>query len=83
MTECNSTVADMSDDSLEKAISKCVNRLNELTDEQKSRKSKKISEAREEYERAAKKFHDVPEENGKTIVWNSFGETFKLWDTRF
>ena len=51
MTECNSTVADMSDDSLEKAISKCVNRLNELTDEQKSRKSKKISEAREEYER--------------------------------
>ena len=54
MTECNSTVADMSDDSLEKAISKCVNRLNELTDEQKSRKSKKISEAREEYERAKK-----------------------------
>ena len=83
MTECNSTVADMSDDSLEKAISKCVNRLNELTDEQKSRKSKKISEAREEYERAAKKFHDVAEENGKTIVWNSFGETFKLWATRF
>ena len=83
MTECKSTVADMSDDSLEKAISKCVNRLNELTDEQKSRKSKKISEAREEYERAAKKFRDVAEENGKTIVWNSFGETFKLWDTRF
>ena len=83
MTECKSTVADMSDDSLEKAISKCVNRLNELTDEQKSRKSKKISEAREEYERAAKKFQDDAEENGKTIVWNSFGETFKLWDTRF
>ena len=83
MTECKSTVTDMSDDSLEKAISKCVNRLNELTDEQKSRKSKKISEAREEYERAAKKIHDVEEENGKTIVWNSFGETFKLWDTRF
>ena len=55
MSECKSTVADMSDDSLEKAISKCVNRLNELTDEQKSRKTKKISEAREEYERAAKK----------------------------
>ena len=82
MTECNSTVADMSDDSLEKAISKCVNRLNELTDEQKSRKSKKISK-QEKNMKEQKKFHDVAEENGKTIVWNSFGETFKLWDTRF
>ena len=80
MSQNNSSVVDMTNDSLEKAISKCVNRLNELTDEQKLRKTKTISQAREEYEEAAKKFQRVATENGKTIEWKSFGETFNLWD---
>ena len=71
MTKSAELVSEMSDETLNISISQCIERLNELTAEDNSRKSLRVEKAKKEYDNAAKRLKEVADETNTPIMYRS------------